>query len=220
MPFNPRCSDFKHRSLDYNQGVLSSNYKYPFKILLFLLLTLVPTTILCATVQGLDDPSLTLDQPLLEPFESNTGPVVETVSNASFLYPNLNNSDYELPFDYPDLDLGSTDTNLSTNAEPECKESLGVNLSRFSCSDAYNRMRDGTATLTWGQRGTGNFQVRLPFRVSSIDGFCAIDIVHGTRSNSDFATLSQVKQAANQVINGCIRNGPPNTGGLIRNVGV
>lgn len=148
--------------------------------------------------------------------------VIESVgdiqsANTSFLFSdsNYSNSEYELPFEYPDLDLLG-----APNADLQCKGgSLGVNLSRLSCTSAFDRMRNQNNLLTWGQRSAGSFQVLLPFRASSLDGFCAIDVVHAPGKVSDLASPLQLKQAADEVIKGCVKNGAPNTGGMRRNLG-
>ncbi len=156
-----------------------------------------------------------------QPIALDSSMVIESVgdvqsANTSFLFPdsNYSNSEYELPFEYPDLDLLG-----ASNADLQCKESLGVNLSRLSCTSAFNRISSRNNLITWGQRGAGNYQVNLPFRVGSEDGFCAIDVVHAPGKVSDLASPLQLKQAAAQVINGCVKNGAPNTGGMVRNLG-
>lgn len=55
--------------------------------------------------------------------------------------------------------------------------------------------------------------------MSSFDGFCAIDVVHKRGFVADIASPLQIKQAAAQVMTGCIKNGAPNMGGMIGNVG-
>ncbi len=157
-----------------------------------------------------------------QPVVLDSSMVIESVgdvqsANTSFLFPdsNYSNSENKLPFEYPELDLLG-----ASNADLQCKGgSLGVNLSRLSCTSAFDRMSNQNTVLTWGQRSAGNYQVQLPFRASSLDGFCAIDVVHAPGKVSDLATPLQLKQAAAQVINGCVKNGAPNTGGMIRNVG-
>ena len=36
---------------------------------------------------------------------------------------------------------------------------------------------------------------------------------------SDVADANDITAAATKIMSGCIKNGPPNTGGLIRNIG-
>ncbi len=158
-----------------------------------------------------------------EPILSDSSLVIESVgdvlsTNTTFLLPDSNssNSEYALPFEYPDLGLLG-----ATNADLQCKGgNFGVNLSRLSCNSAFDRLSNSPSVMTWGQRGAGSFQIKLPFRASSSDGFCAIDVVHAPGKVSDLTSPLQVKQAASQVINGCVKNGAPNTGGLMRNIGM
>ena len=98
---------------------------------------------------------------------SNSPIVLESIgdslSNISFLLPNQNASgtEYDSTFDYPDLDLDAT------NAEPECKASLGTDLVKTSCIDAVARVSPSDTIFFWGQRGKGSFQAKLPWRSSS-----------------------------------------------------
>lgn len=168
--------------------------------------------------------ALTLGDPSsLEPIESDSSLIIQSTGSSQspnttvlLINSSLTGSEYDLPFEYPGLD----DVLGATNAGLQCKgESFGFNLSRLSCTQAYGRIATSTSVGTWGQRGQGSYNAILPFRWSSFDGFCAIDLVHNKNSVSDSASPLQIKQAAAQVMNGCIRNGAPNTGGMIGNVG-
>ena len=96
-------------------------------------------------------------------------PILESVgssseANVSFLLPNVDdsNSDYDMPFEYPDLNLNGT-----TNDDVECKESFGINLSRVSCENALQRFPNSPVPVKWGQRFKTSRNVALPYRVSS-----------------------------------------------------
>ena len=85
--------------------------------------------------------------------------------NVSYLNPNKNESDsvYDLPFEYPGLELLE-----NSNEDLQCKgQSFGFNLSQTSCQDALTRFPNGLSPVTWGQRGQGAFQVKLPYRMNS-----------------------------------------------------
>ena len=168
--------------------------------------------------------TLTLADPFsLEPIESDSSLTIQSTSssqspNTTVLLTNssLTGSEYDMPFEYPGLD----DLLGAKTAELQCKgESFGFNLSKLSCTQAYSRLSTSNLVGTWGQRGGANYQVKLPYRLSSFDGFCALDVVHSKNSVSDFASPLEIKQAAAQIMDGCIRNGAPNTGGMIGNVG-
>ncbi|MCJ1452682.1 hypothetical protein MMC28_003025 [Mycoblastus sanguinarius] len=120
-------------------------------------------------------------------------------------------------FDY-DIDLLS-----DNNANVLCNgERFGINLSRGSCNLALQRMNQTTDIYNWGQRrtpGAINFNVKLPFRILSYDGFCAVDIVHKKGAISDYASGLEVHTAAQRVLNGCVKSGAPNEGGYVGSVG-
>ena len=225
-----------------------------------LLASLSATTALSASILqsaqgdgGKDSLSMysTPDDSSMEPDPSM---IVESIgssqsANASYQFPNaiISGSIYDMPFQYPELDLEASDADI------QCKESFGVNLSRASCDDIIRgwNPKDGSEPYSWGQRGKGNFHANLPYRFSSSecppiilpntfllqrhrevphneiliwygvgDGFCVIDVVHAKDAVSDMASSNEIKQAARQLINGCVKNGAPNTGGLIRNIGM
>ena len=89
-------------------------------------------------------------------------PQLESLSTES-LNANVSNAMYDMPFKYPGLDLLET-----TNANIQCKgENFGFNLSRTSFSAALARIWDSTEMLSFGQRGQGQYDRKLPFRISS-----------------------------------------------------
>ncbi|KAL9130639.1 MAG: hypothetical protein Q9175_006969 [Cornicularia normoerica] len=109
-----------------------------------------------------------------------------------------------------------------TNAIPQCNGAVyGTNLDRHSCFDAWGSMGFTAQLVSWGPRGPGhNFQFRLPYRWSSDDGQCVIDVVHRQDHNSDFASFLEIRHAADQVMQKCID--PPSNpamGGFVANVG-
>lgn len=159
----------------------------------------------------------------ISPYLSNSALVIETIgegpnAKTDFFLPESNSSDPEYTaFEYPGIDdnlLGATD------ADVQCRASLGENITRFSCNEALNSMSTDNTRFSWGQRFTQQaWQVKLPVRYSGSDGFCVIDVTHAKGKVSDFATPREVKEAAQKVVNGCIKTGKPNTGGSIRKVG-
>ena len=164
-----------------------------------------------------------VDPSSLEPLESDSSLNIHStgspqLSNTTVILPNssLSGFEYDTPFEYP----GLNDLLGATNAGLQCRgETFGFNLSRTSCLQAYRRVNNSPVPLTWGQRDEGKFQVKLPFRLSSYDGFCVLDVVHDRGFVGGVASPLQIKQAALQVLHGCIKNGAPNTGGMIGNVG-
>lgn len=95
----------------------------------------------------------------------------EMVSNAlsprALFLPNVSNSltnNTHSPqlFDYPVAERAST--------IPQCNgEAYGTNLDRMSCFDVWRGMATMDEQVSWGQRGTGQFEfdVKLPYRRSS-----------------------------------------------------
>lgn len=201
--------------------------------LTFNLLLCLPSIVLSATVQrpqpsafeaapGLSSLTQTNDSST-SPVSSDSSVVIETlgegpIAKTNLLLPGFNSSEPEYAsFEYPDLDVGPLG---ATDANVECRGgSLGENLTRYSCNDALNRMSIENTRLNFGQRFTQQWHVKLPFRTSSLDSFCVIDVTHARGKVSDVATPFEIKNAAEKVVKGCVKNGAPNTGGLIRNVG-
>ena len=50
---------------------------------------------------------------------------------------------------------------------PDCNPSYGRELKRTSCDNALTKISKVTTTMTFGQRGTGNYDVVLPRRYLS-----------------------------------------------------
>ena len=72
---------------------------------------------------------------------------------------------------------------------------------------------------TYGQRGSGNWRAKLPFRYVSSDGLCAIDISHSARASHDQMRPGDLKDIVRVLIDVCVR-GTPNQGGIASNIGV
>ncbi|KAF6219098.1 hypothetical protein HO133_004923 [Letharia lupina] len=147
---------------------------------------------------------------------SNDVPDVNLLSldSASQQPSNYSASLYDLPFRY--------DLPAVTSAAPQCNGTLyGTNLDRHSCFDAWQNLGSIPERVSWGPRGPGhNFQYRLPYRWSSDDGQCVIDITNYQAHNSDFASLLEISHAADQVLKKCIDPlGGPAEGGFVANVG-
>ena len=231
---------FSQKARDHRSGpnpTFGTNLYSTSKAMFFTLLLVIffPLATFTASISQLSqstasvapDSLLTLnptDDSSLEPIESDSSLIIQSIGspqspNTTLLLPNasLSVSEYDMPFEYPGLD----DLLGATNAGLQCKgESFGFNLSRTSCVQAFGRIGTSANLVTWGQRARGNYQVKLPYRYSSFDGFCAIDVVHSRNTVSEVASEIQIKRAAAQIMNGCIRNGAPNTGGMIGNVGM
>ena len=52
------------------------------------------------------------------------------------------------------------------------------------------------------------------------DAACAIDVVHDKDKISDYASYNEIRAAASRVIDTCVESGTPNTGGLVKKVGM
>ena len=46
-----------------------------------------------------------------------------------------------------------------------------------------------------------------------------MDVVHNRNTVSDLASTRQIQNAATRVLNSCIKNGAPNSGGMVSGVG-
>lgn len=106
-----------------------------------------------------------------KPVESDSSSIITPIgssrlANGSYTPPNTNTngSIFDIPFEYPGLDGIE-----ASDADIQCKESFGANLSRTSCNNALMNLGSRSDSLTWGQRGHGNFQLKLPFRASSCE---------------------------------------------------
>ena len=69
------------------------------------------------------------------------------------------------------LDSRTTNTTSLANPvvsyTPECGFAYGRNLNRASCEDALSKISQVTTAMTFGERGTGNWDVILPRRYLS-----------------------------------------------------
>ncbi|KAL8822339.1 MAG: hypothetical protein Q9191_006925 [Dirinaria sp. TL-2023a] len=95
----------------------------------------------------------------------------------------------------------------------------GRNLNLASCYQVWRIMSSDGAMETYGQRGSGNWRAKLPFRYVSSDGLCAIDISHSTRATHDQMRPGDLKNIVRVLIDVCVR-GTPNQGGIASNIGV
>ncbi|CAL8585087.1 hypothetical protein XPA_010665 [Xanthoria parietina] len=100
----------------------------------------------------------------------------------------------------------------------------GTRLDLQSCDDALRGLDgDDTRTLTFGQRGVlPRAQQTLPFRRSSGDGRCVIDVVHSSRGPArDAATSLMIKEAAARVVHFCVNGGQGTSrGGYVGHIGL
>ncbi|KAL9128058.1 MAG: hypothetical protein Q9175_007610 [Cornicularia normoerica] len=103
---------------------------------------------------------------------------------------------------------------------PDCSISYGRNLDRASCDNALAKISQVTASVTFGERGTGNWNVVLPRRYLSDNGQCAIDVKIDPKGvQRDVSNYLQITNAAGAVIRNCVGTRLPNTGGLVRQLG-
>ena len=157
------------------------------------------------------------------------------LNNTAPLSSNFSISLLNLPFGY----------NLPavTSGVPQCHGDVyGTDLDRHSCFDAWQNVGWTPERVSWGPRGTAHdFQYRLPYRWSSgeysiktwnprcndrlwlhaDDGLCVIDVVIRQDSTSDFASFSEIKEAAEKLMRQCIDPlSSPAKGGFIGDVGM
>lgn len=97
--------------------------------------------------------------------------------------------------------------------------SFGGGLKFDSCMDAIGRMAISTTQRSFGQRGTGDFDVNLPFRMQSGDGTCVVDVVKATTVTSARASTHDIRVAATKAIFQCVEEGG-NIGGSALGVGI
>ena len=78
---------------------------------------------------------------------------------------------------------------------PHCDPSYGRQLNPTSCDNALAKISEDTTTLTFGQRGTGNYDVVLPRRYLSGTLSPKSSTLNGIRrlgqSDSEYASLLQ-----------------------------
>ncbi|KAL8904287.1 MAG: hypothetical protein Q9171_007103 [Xanthocarpia ochracea] len=144
--------------------------------------------LLAATIPGSSEPSTLALNP-----SNNATPTNQTI--------------YHAPFQYT--------APLDADQEVKCSEEYGIDVDPTSCFDAWQRFRwQDERVFTFGQRGlTPKPQQILPMRISSRDGRCAIDIVHGYNAlTSDIATFEDIRQAATKAMEGCVENPRPGSG--------
>jgi len=150
--------------------------------------------------------------------EANT--VNETIPPAFPLY---GDGDIAWPDTAPSLLLPPLNT---TSTSPElgspsirCNgKAYGKNLKVASCLQALSKMPQSTSAFTFGERGYGNWDAVLPYRVLSSDGLCAIDINHKANIMSDEISPMDLRQSVGLVIDICVK-GKPNEGGVVSNIG-
>ena len=94
----------------------------------------------------------------------------------------------------------------------------GKNLDLPSCVEAFAKMTFSEIPVLFGERGHGQWEANLPFRILSSNGLCAIDISHRANIWSDKITASELKLNAGILIDVCVK-GTPNQGGVISNIG-
>lgn len=97
-------------------------------------------------------------------------------------------------------------------------KAYGKNLKILSCLEALSKMPKITKTMTFGERGRGDWDGVLPYRILSADGLCAIDISHKANTLSDKISPSDLRQSVELVIEICLKT-KPNEGGVITNLG-
>lgn len=194
----------------------------------FSLLLCLPSVVLSATVQrpapgtfegapGLSN-LIQINETSISPYLSNSSLVIQTTGEGptariDFLQSGSNSSDPDCAsFEYPDLDeglLGASEANI------QCRANLGEDIPRFSCNEALNSMSTENTRVSWGQRFTHAWQIT-----------CPSDIVAPKASVSSTSRTLRAKCRIWPLLvksgmrrRNWSKDGAPNTGGLIRNVG-
>lgn len=100
--------------------------------------------------------------------------------------------------------------NISTNTyhgKPSCNADIYGNPQAFSCEDALRQIEDDDDLTEYADRTYPESQrvgIALPYRFGSGDGKCVIDIDHSATGMVDYATPTQLKDAASQLLNTCV----------------
>ncbi|KAM0805193.1 hypothetical protein BDR22DRAFT_884739 [Usnea florida] len=99
--------------------------------------------------------------------------------------------------------------------------SYGTDLNRGSCHDAWVNLGRTPDTVRWGPRVSAqSAPYRLPYRWSSDDGACVIEIISVKPSDSDVASRLDISRAAERVLDKCVDDPAlPAIGGWIKNIG-
>ena len=128
--------------------------------------------------------------------------------------------DFPAPIGDASDEIDTSNTSSLTAGQVSCNGQVyGRNFNLGSCIQVYHAMSSSTMPATFGERGTGTYDVNLPFRYLSRDGLCAIDISH--RRDLNFETISpiELKEAAAIMIQICV-SGQPSIGGITTGLGV
>ena len=121
----------------------------------------------------------------------------------------------------PDDFRFNTSTLTAGHAHISCNGRLyGRNFNLASCLQVWHLMSSDTTLRTFGVRGSGeDYEAPLPFRYLSVDGLCAIDLSHASGVVRETVAPSDLKDAAELLIQICV-NGRPSEGGLATGLGV
>lgn len=116
--------------------------------------------------------------------------------------------------------IAPSNTSSLTAGQVTCNGQLyGRNINLQSCIQLYRTMSSDVRPRTFGERGTGTYDVNLPFRYLSRDGLCAIDVSHQRDLNFDTIAPIDLKEAAGIMIQICV-SGKPSIGGVTAGLGV
>ena len=139
------------------------------------------------------------------------------------------------------LNLPSSMQNLSASPHLNCDgHAYGQDLSLDSCMDALSTIPSDTDTLTFGDRGSGNYNIHLPYRwiscqssttpiyvrsalgiklmASVADGRCIFDIIKSQNTAVGHANIWEFRTAAARLAHLCLGN-KNRRGGIATNIG-
>ncbi|CAF9932602.1 hypothetical protein IMSHALPRED_008939 [Imshaugia aleurites] len=111
-------------------------------------------------------------------------------------------------------------TSPVSSYSPDCSILYGRYLNRASCQNALAKIPQVTTPMTFGQRGTGDWDVILPSRYLSDDGQCAFDVeVDPNGAKRDVSNYLEITNAASALFHTCVEMRLPSTGGTVKQLG-
>ncbi|KAM0797607.1 hypothetical protein BDR22DRAFT_975124 [Usnea florida] len=132
--------------------------------------------------------------------------VAHSVSSASLLLQNITNA--------------TSIHNITASSVVLCDPNLGVDLDKESCDNAIRKIERATGPVTFGERGTGNWDIVLPYRFLSDDGLCTVDVKSAAGHQPDVYTWGGVSRNAFRILDKCVGDQAVTTGGAVLNLGL
>ena len=152
-------------------------------------------------------------------------------SNDSTILPPYTSNDEDIFWPESEPFIPPLSNPLNTSSPPSslggvklsCNSTLyGKNLNPRSCLEAWTKMVPDKHLVTFGQRGTGDYDANLPFRILSSDGQCAFDVSTRADVKSDTVFPADLKANARVLLQVCVAGTKAeggSSGGVISNIG-